>query len=105
MTDEPRKVFSARVPAWLLREVSASYGNVSEFTERALRTQLQLDRQTAAIERLVGDGDTEKGRRILDEMERQPGYAEMEARWTREEEEAKRELVRQTARRRRPKKS
>jgi hypothetical protein len=98
--DGPRKIFSARVPAWLLREVSASYGNVSEFTERALKTQLQLDRQEAAIETLAGGGDREKGRRILDDIERQPGHAEIEAAWVREERQAERQLAR-----RRPRKS
>jgi hypothetical protein len=96
--DGPRKVFSARVPAWLLREVSANYGNVSEFTERALKTQLQLDRQEVAIEALAGDGDRERGRRILDEVERQPGYADKEASWLREERRAARQLARQRQR-------
>lgn len=101
MTDDgPRKVFSARVPAWLLREVSASYGNVSEFTERALITQLQLDRQEAAIETLAGDGDRDRGRRLLDDVERQPGYAALEEGWRREEQHAERDLARR--RRRKP---
>lgn len=94
----PRKVFSARLPAWLLREVSASYGNVSEFTERAMITQLQLDRQEAAIETLAGNGNREKGRRILDEIERQPGYAEMEQGWLREMREDERKLARRRPR-------
>ena len=94
----PRKVFSARVPAWLLREVSASYGNVSEFTERALITQLQLDRQEAAIETLAGDGDRDRGRRLLDDLERQPGYAALEEGWRREEQRAERDLARRRRR-------
>src|SRR5437879_5861207 len=84
MTERRRKAFSATVPEWLLKEVSARYENVSEFTERALETQLQLDRQVEALETLAGNGNRELGRRRLEAIEKQPGYPELEARWMRE---------------------
>ena len=90
----PRKIFSARVPAWILREVSANYANVSEFTERALITQLQLDRQRSAIETLAGDGDRERGRELLDAVEAEAGHAKREAAWRRQELRAERQVMR-----------
>ena len=92
MTERRRKVFSATVPELLLKEVSARYGNVSEFTERALQTQLDLDRQLEAIEILAGSGSRARGRKILDEVAREPGYPDLAARWDREREEDQRAL-------------
>lgn len=94
MTERKRKVFSATVPEWLIKEVSASYGNVSEFTERALQTQLQLDRQLEAIEVLAGQGKRAKGREVLKAVEAEPGYAARAAQWDRERDEDRKAIAR-----------
>ena len=92
MTLRRRKAFSATVPDWLLREAGDRYGNVSEFVERAMVTQMQLDRQLEALHTAAGDGDPEKGRRALDEFEASPGYPELAAQWARKYAELDHEL-------------
>ena len=94
MTERKRKVFSATVPEWLIKEVSASYGNVSEFTERALQTQLQLDRQLEAIEVLAGLGNRARGQAVLEAVEAEPGYAALAADWDREREQDRQAVAR-----------
>lgn len=100
MTERRRKVFSATVPELLLKEVSARYGNVSEFTERALQTQLDLDRQLEAIEIAAGKGNRARGRRVLEDIEKQPWYPDLAARWDREREEDQRLVAGMEQRRR-----
>jgi hypothetical protein len=84
MTQRRRKAFSATIPEWLLREAGEQYGNVSEFVERAMVTQMQLDRQMTALYTAAGDGDPEKGRRVMDEFEMTPEYPDLRAQWARE---------------------
>jgi hypothetical protein len=100
MSERRRKVFSATVPEWLLKEVSASYGNVSEFTERALQTQLELDRQLEAVEIMAGKGNRGVGRRLLDDLKREPGYPDLAAQWERERQEDLQAVARMKRRRR-----
>lgn len=83
MTQRRRKAFSATIPEWLLRDAGERYGNVSEFVERAMVTQMQLDRQLTALYTAAGDGDPEKGRRAMDEFEATPEYPELAAQWAR----------------------
>ncbi|GAC1581429.1 MAG: hypothetical protein NVS3B24_17970 [Candidatus Dormibacteria bacterium] len=83
MTQRRRKAFSATVPDWLLQEAGERYGNVSEFVERAMVTQMQLDRQLEALYTAAGNGDPVTGRRSMDEFEASPGYPELAAQWER----------------------
>ena len=92
MTKGRRKAFSATIPEWLLQEAGERYGNVSEFVERAMVTQMQLDRQLTALYTAAGHGDAERGRRVMDEFEASPEYPELAAQWERKYAELEQEL-------------
>jgi hypothetical protein len=94
MTERKRKVLSATVPEWLLKEVTARYGNVSEFTERALTNQLRMESQAHALYVAMGDGDADAGRRQLEEFEASPEYPALKKAWDKKWAAAEKELRR-----------